>query len=929
MRKTGKITRIIAATLLLCMLFALTSCLDAVGGLRVKSYTIDRGSVDTVYYVGQDAKFEDDIKSVKLQVTYSDEAYNTVYTFDELVVTYPEDILAAPGTKDIKVSMLDPNTDEKLEKKFSVTVEEDPNAFKFDRYEVDATDMKTVYNIGETIDFIGVKLYEVWANPTEEKKTEITDLTKVTYEYDEATFTATAGTKQILVKYDGKDAANTIVVRVNNPEVEIVEITSITVGGEYDATYEVGETPDFSGLTVTVTYEGETETVVLTGESLTFGGAVTNSVGKKTVTITFTDPVNNEEATASFQIDVIAQRTMAAQFEKPATITSFESDNKTTGANPSSAGEFFKGGMLYVIGDDNAFVFKPAFAVLVNGVPETPSTFYASVEIAIKDNGEYKALTKTEAGAVSSFYNGETLIAEVNTTKHTYDFTEDAVGSEIKISVLPSENYYKLDNIGNTPVTLEAKIIDAYNVTEAWQLAVIDNYHTEWNTFKEEHGILGYTPAGIVLHRDIHITASDVPEEFFFKTTRDVVYHNALNPEQTKTIPAGTRYLDDNREIYYFFGAGDFVIEGNFFNLSVADFPIIASPVVFGEDADKDYGDDYSNACLFRFDSTEYEWADSPADISEVEINNLALIGNAARDNWVDEQGMLVSAGGLIFLKSADYAVTTMNNTIATSFFITYFPDRPGKMYVNDSKCFDSYQNAAFVYGSATLELKDSYISGSGGPLVIASSCVEDVNDASGTIATDVRQSPNVKITNTVMDTHLTGQELWFSAVGATSLVGQIKAISAGLKQANLGSFVDGSDKMNVKLLLMNAGATADKAIGDVNTEGTVLVDGKGIARWKTEALWNAILNHPAYAASAPFFTVTDGNGMPGFLANPADPASLVPYAIFYDGTTFCDILGNPLTASPFAAQLATVFAAADTLTLSQGGMSIVLDFYH
>ena len=273
---------------------------------------------------------------------------------------------------------------------------------------------------------------------------------------------------------------------------------------------------------------------------------------------------------------------------------------------------------------------------------------------------------------------------------------------------------------------------------------------------------------------------------------------------------------------------------------------------------------------------------------------------------------------------------SSLNNTIARSFYITYFPDRPGAMYVNDSKCFDSYQNAAFLFGSSTFEVRDSYISGSGGPLVIASSCVDDVEDETGVIATDVRQSPTVNIINTVMISQLTGEELWFSAVGANSLIGQIKAIGEGLKQAHLGNFVGTDGYMNVKILLMNEGTSAGEAIGNPDTEGTVFVDGNGIDRWKTEALWNAIFTHPAYAASAPFFTVTDENGMPGFLADPTHPASFVPYAIFFiPNEGFCDIQGTPLAESPFAAQLAAVFAAADTITLSQGGMSIVLEFYH
>ena len=118
MKKTGKLAKIIAATLLVCMLFALTSCLDAVGGLRVKDFTVDRNSVKTEYYIGDAIDFS----GIKVTVTYSDETYNTVYGINDVVITYPEDITATVGTKDVKVTMKDPHTDEKNEAKKGDTV---------------------------------------------------------------------------------------------------------------------------------------------------------------------------------------------------------------------------------------------------------------------------------------------------------------------------------------------------------------------------------------------------------------------------------------------------------------------------------------------------------------------------------------------------------------------------------------------------------------------------------------------------------------------------------------------------------------------------------------------------------------------------------------------------------------------------------------
>jgi hypothetical protein len=101
------------------------------------------------------------------------------------------------------------------------------------------------------------------------------------------------------------------------------------------------------------------------------------------------------------------------------------------------------------------------------------------VEISLHDGTSYELLTRVvdENNAVMvSYYHGSTLIATVNTYTGTYDFSEAAVGGKVEISVLPSASHYVLEDIN--PVVLEAKIIDAYNIYETWQLAVIDN--TTW-----------------------------------------------------------------------------------------------------------------------------------------------------------------------------------------------------------------------------------------------------------------------------------------------------------------------------------------------------------------------------------------------------------------------------------------------------------------
>ena len=77
-------------------------------------------------------------------------------------------------------------------------------------------------------------------------------------------------------------------------------------------------------------------------------------------------------------------------------------------------------------------------------------------------------------------------------------------------------------------------------------------------------------------------------------------------------------------------------------------------------------------------------------------VKNVMFIGNANRNEVTDSKGSLVSAGGLICIKSQgsnlDY-----NNTIQNKFFISIFPNYSGVTNANKVKVFDSYQNAVFI----------------------------------------------------------------------------------------------------------------------------------------------------------------------------------------------------------------------------------------
>ncbi len=717
--------------------------------------------------------------------------------------------------------------------------------------------------------------------------------------------------------------------------------------------YLIGEEIDFSGIKATVKYNDESLNKVYTYDELTitYDKDITATVGDKEVTVSFDDPHLNVKQETKVAIKVTSEPIVddttdpqiVVQFEKPVDLNSFDSDNENAGkskpTDESFSGEFAVGNQTYVIGNENAFKLNPMFAVLNDdGYPMELEKFFATVEISVEKDGEYVALTKAAGeGNLVSYYDGETLIATVDIYEGTYQFSADANGCKVKISVLPSEEHYIYDGHA---VVLEAEIITAYNIYEAWELALIDNDSSEerayelddtniWDDFKNLKGIKDLDVSGIVIHTDLTVTAADVPEKFLLTCDKDIIYTNNVTGE-TKTISAGTKYLKDWAEIYRRVLSPDetFVIEGNFFTIDVSTFPIIPSPAVFGlEGEGDDYGSDFSNATFFKFITDD---ATSEENFSDVEINNVNLIGNASRDNYVDADGNLASAGGLIFLKIFRDTSLTCNNIIGNSFFITYFPDERAILTANDVKCYNSYQNAVFVWGDSSAIFNNSYLNGAGGPVVICAS--PEIG------STGVYQDPTFISNGTVIETHLSGEEIWFTAVNATTMVSQIKGLNTALQLPQLGSFVDDSGKMNIEGLIMAEGSDAEAIIKAYNAQGKITIDGEGMDRIQSETNINLAYiigiteGALAYGQMPPFFTVTEiVKNEDGTVKIDEETGKKIVnvYTVYFNGTTLVDLAGNALGTHESHAALVAAFQNSDKVTLTQGGLSVVFELYH
>lgn len=689
-------------------------------------------------------------------------------------------------------------------------------------------------------------------------------------------------------------------------------------------TYIINEVVDFSGFKATVIYTDESLNRELTYNDVEFNydNDITSTVGEKEIDISFVDPYLNTIQHFPLKIKVLTEfsidpddELLVIGFNRPSNLVSFSNNNNSAGTSnygdSDFASEFAVGNQPYYIGNENEFKFVPEFTIFnkTKGEIRKLSAFYSDVDIAIIKGGQPVYLNESKTDNLVSYDDDNgTHYVTVDIYNGTYSFSENAQNRDFKIKVKADDEHYKI--VKDKEITLDARVIKAYNIYEAWQLCVIDNNpqtSNQWFVFKGEHGLHGVEVSGIVLHNDIKVTAKDVPDNFLYTTTSEVVYKNAFSGETT-VIPAGTKYLKNYSNLYYRRSTEDFTIQGNMFNIDFSSFPLVPSPGVFGPDAGLHYGPEYSTSFAFRFEASNSTYDSEPSRLGVVRINNLSLIGNASRNNLVDSTENLVSGGGLMFMSFGNHTQAVVTNVIGNSFFCTYQVNGSGDMIGKNLKNFDAYLNFVTVATNSTLNISDSYFYNSGGPAILA------INDK------DANKSPTVKIVNTKCETGLTGEELWFRQMGINAFMPQLFDLNNKLVEAGLGSFTNGKKQMNIKGILSYQAMTADEIVNGISAKGSIYFDSDGIERTHSNSHWKSIYSLATLAIAA-------GKGSPLFIT--ANDAKGNHTTIWYDGSNLYNLSNNQLYTPDSNSAVHKAFNNATSITLTFGGISIVGEFFH
>lgn len=324
-----------------------------------------------------------------------------------------------------------------------------------------------------------------------------------------------------------------------------------------------------------------------------------------------------------------------------------------------------------------------------------------------------------------------------------------------------------------------------------------------WENFLLTNGVLTESTVaaardvkGIFLQNDIDIKTTDIPSEYFI---------NAYDPVNSMLQGYNTGALRDDVAVYAPTTMNELTISGNYFKLDSSAIPLCKNttdgstcdaiakglPIV-SFTPDWSYQIAPGHATLFKIcgvdinketkESQTYKNTVKPAV-----FKNMLTTGNTGDDigDATDDLNKKMKVTGLIFAK-ATCAPVTFDNVIAQEYMIGLFADnglgqkvgdhkQVSHVFVKDCKVFDCSNSGLFNYEDGGLEVSGTTMKRFGGACIINAGC--SGNDG-------YLDSPNsIFHDDCVFENYITGGEVYFAAVGASSYIAQIQGFNAWFVQ--------------------------------------------------------------------------------------------------------------------------------------------------
>ena len=717
-------------------------------------------------------------------------------------------------------------------------------------------------------------------------------------------------------------AISCVLTSCNNDSGEDKTLESISVDTSSIKTeYNVNEITDFSGIKVTAKYsDGSSETIA--ADKLEVGDVDTSSAGVKELIVTY------KGITVKVNVTVVEQSKETAVIKGvslPSSVTSVE-----------AARENFrnKTQKYYVVGDDNPYVLNLILEVYDRdtNAPITTYTDYVGVSKVYLVEGE--TVTLLEGNDIATY-------VAIDEEKHTYDFTNAAVGKVFKIETRPSKDF---DNESKVTESLTVQVVDGYNIYDAKELNFLTNnvefeigrdneyYQVKVvDAFLAKHGLTRpENLAGIVLHKDFVIELTDLPQEYVIPDTAG----------------DASGYIYDDLMVYNHIVTREnpvFNFYGNYHTVDSNKIPRVPA-------LDASYNKDgISNAALFfftidstitdscKFDGNGEVYANAPhtdpfayrtydpADYV-TNIYDLALRDNEPTSNNGSDEFLQAAKRGLIGLKTKLHTVNLENSRVEAFMLSVLIDGDHQEVNLKEVILNNAWQNHIFAWSKNILwernyasdaapaedhhklvvNVENSSITKCGGPIIISQTA--DLDEASNAKSANVINIDD----KTVISTYISTADAWFHAyptaamyaemiVAANDVIAMMSQGTAGFVDATM---YEGSDIMNIVMIDMVAGSDLDLTSGaDLNS--ILTVDGK------------ALLNQEELPQAAAMLVATTQGKLPIFVTSDGGVFGINPQAT------------TPDEAIVTLAGVTPECLSGDYITLYWMGMAITFEYFH
>ncbi len=565
---------------------------------------------------------------------------------------------------------------------------------------------------------------------------------------------------------DGSSESSEESVDASVSSIKIVE-------GSISTSYTLGASADYSKLAIDLFNAGNKKIKTLkwaeNKDSITHTEIVTSELSaEKYFTVTYTEGKTTFEDTIQYKVvEPTYDLTSWSANGNYVYTTTYEANPKIATDEDALEKGFMKKATFYV-GNMNAVNLLP----VMDGLDEDYNTVTLD---KIPDEAKLSLLKDGTSVAVSDYIDNPNSFFSSGLLKF-----KDSVTGHFSVT---------LSYQGLTDVVYDVEVVDAYNVSKATDLFAFYTSTDSWpysqaitEKVREYKTGLGLPDAeNLVLQNDIKISKSDLPDIFLWQAEETEV--SAI----VGSLKDWLRMFD-----HQFKNAGDVAtVYGNLHGIALNDdkndpnaFPKILTDSSEGE-AQQEGKPISSHASLFY---GSYGSNQDPFDCKIV-FKDLQATGNSG----VSEE-TTITEGGPMFLKTEIDA--TFGNVIISKFYMDAMVDGPGDLeskkindkYVAASLSFDSCRfsdsaNAGvYVYGAGSMDIKNSQITKSGGPLLFLNPAIEKLpTDPSQVTTFSPKLATNVSIDEaSFLSNFSQGKGGWFEAYqGASALAATLQSMDA------------------------------------------------------------------------------------------------------------------------------------------------------